>query len=133
MKNFEEYFINEKLSDELSDNIDNEYKSLKKGILELIEKTIDEPEKMLNVQNFIDKYIEGEETLNDFSDNESDIYEFYLKHQIDIDSLLSDEDFFDKNPSESNIYSLYDYLIEGTKESVNSCMKLIYDEVFKVD
>jgi len=136
MKNFNEYFkMNENLYDELSDNMSSEHKSLKKGILELIEKTVEDSTKLLNVQNFIDEYLEedNESTIKDFDENDSDVYEFYLKYQVDIDSILSDNDFYDESPSELNIYSLYDYMIEGTKKSVKLCLKDIYEEVFKVD
>jgi hypothetical protein len=41
MKNFEDYFsLNEDLNDELKDKLSSDYKSLKKGVLELIENTI---------------------------------------------------------------------------------------------
>jgi len=132
MKNFIEYF-NENLNSELKDKLDNDYKSLKKGILELIEKTVDEPEKLLNVQNYMDEYNNDEDTvLEDFVEN-SDIYDFYLKYQSDIDELLTDEEFFDKYPSELNIYSLYDYVIEGTKESVRILIKNMYDDLFNIE
>lgn len=130
MKNFTEYFkLNEDLDSELRDKL-SEYKSLKRGLLDLIEKTVDEPEKLLNVQNYMDEYIEDDDVvLEDFVEN-SDIYDFYLKYQSDIDSLLSDDDFFDKYPSELNVYSLYDYVIEGTKEAVKKCFKDMYEELF---
>lgn len=133
MRNFNEYFqINENLEEKLDDKLTNDYKSLKKGLLELVEKTIDEPEKLLNVQNYIDDYINDDDIiLNDFVEN-SDIYDFYLKYQTDIDSLLSDNDFFDKTPVELNIFSLYDYVINGTKESVKICFELIYDDLFNL-
>ena len=133
MRNFTEYFkMNEDLDGELRDKLSSDYKSLKRGILELVEKTVEDSEKLLNVQNYMDDYIEDEDTiLDDFVEN-SDIYDFYLKYQSDIDSLLSEEEFFDKYPSEINVYSLYDYTIEGTKESVKLCMKDMYDELFGI-
>lgn len=133
MRNFTEYFrMNEDLDSELRDKLSSDYRSLKRGLLELIEKTVEEPEKLLNVQNYMDEYIEDADTvLEEFVEN-SDIYDFYLKYQSDIDSLLSDEEFFDKYPSELNVYSLYDYLIEGTKEAVKLCVKDMYDELFGI-
>ncbi|MCB1713047.1 MAG: hypothetical protein KDH96_11395, partial [Candidatus Riesia sp.] len=125
--------LNEDLDSELRDKLSSDFKSLKRGILELIEDTVEESEKLLNVQNFIDEYLEDDDTVLEGFVESSDIYEFYLKYQSDIDTLLSEEDFYDKSPAELNTYSLYDYVIEGTKEAVNLCMKDIYDDVFKVD
>lgn len=133
MRNFTEYFkMNEDLDSELRDKLSNEYKSLKRGILELVEKTVEGSEKLLNVQNYMDEYVEDEDTILDEFVENSDVYDFYLKYQSDIDSLLSDDEFFDKYPSEINVYSLYDYVIEGTKEAVKSCMKDMYDELFGI-
>jgi len=133
MRNFTEYFkINEDLDSELRDKLSGDYKSLKRGIIDLVEKTVEGSEKLLNVQNYMDDYIEDEDTILDEFVENSDIYDFYLKYQSDIDSLLSDEEFFDKYPSEINVYSLYDYMIEGTKEAVKLCMKDMYDELFGI-
>lgn len=133
MKNFTEYFkMNEDLDSELRDKLSNDYKSLKRGILGLVEKTVEGSEKLLNVQNYMDEYVEDDDTILDEFVENSDIYDFYLKYQSDIDSLLSDDDFFEKYPSEINVYSLYDYVIEGTKEAVKSCMKDMYDELFGI-
>jgi hypothetical protein len=134
MKNFTQYFkMNEDLDSELRDKISSDYKSLKRGILELIEKTVDEPEKLINVQNFMNDYIDDEDLiLEEFVEN-NDIYDFYLKYQSDIDSILSDNDYYDKSPSELSVFSLYDYVIEGTKESVKMCIEEMYDELFSID
>lgn len=134
MKNFEQYFkLTENLDSELKDKLSDEYKSLKRGILNLLEDTVEDSEKLLNVQNFMDEYIEDEDkVLEGFVEN-SDIYDFYLKYQSDVDSLLSDDEFFDKYPSELNVYSLYDYMIEGTKVAVRKCMKDMYDDLFKIE
>ena len=51
--------------------------------------------------------------------NKSDIYDFYLKYQDEVDKILSDGDFYKKSPEEMSIFSLYEYVITGTKEAVN--------------
>jgi hypothetical protein len=140
MKKFDEFFrLNEKLSDELENKLESDYLSLKKGVLELVENSVDEPEKLLNVQNFIhdyvkyydnDKYYNDEDTILEGFIEESDIYEFYLKYQTDIDELLTDKEFFDEMPSKLNVYGLYDYLIEGTKKAVLYAMEIIYKDLF---
>jgi len=133
MKNFIEYFrINEDLYSELKNKLSNDYNSLKRGVLDLIENTVDDPEKLLNVQNYMDGYNNEEDIiLDDFVEN-SDIYSFYLKYQSDIDSILSDNEYFDVASSELNVYSLYDYLIEGTKKSVKIIINDMYDELFSI-
>lgn len=127
-------FLNEDLSDELSQKLFNDYVSLKRGILDLVEKTVDNPTELINVQNFISDYIneDTEETIIEFVED-AEIYDFYLKYQIDIDEILDKEvDFFSKNPKEEGIFSLYDYVIIGTKEAVKLALEKIYKEVFEV-
>lgn len=134
MKNFIEYFnVNENLDSELRDKLSSDYKSLKRGLLDLIEKTVDESDKLLNVQNYMDDYTNDEDlVLDEFVEN-SEIYDFYLKYQTDIDSILTDNEYFENPPGENNIFSLYDYVIEGTKESVKICFKEMYDELFEIN
>jgi len=133
MRNWNDFFnVSENLDSELRDKLDSNYKSLKRGILTLIDKSVEDPEKLLNVQNYMDKYIDDDDViLEDFVEN-SDIYDFYLKYQTDVDSILSDNDYFEKTPLELNIFSLFDYTIEGTKESVKICIKDMYDNLFEV-
>ena len=50
--------------------------------------------------------------------NDSDIWDFYIKYKDNIDELLNKDGFYEKSPEELNIFSLYDYIIEGTKEAV---------------
>ena len=133
MKNFNQYFkLNEDLDSDLRDKL-SDYKSLKRGILDLIEKTVEESEKLINVQNYMKDYEDDEDIiLEDFVEN-NDIYDFYLKYQTDIDSILSDNDFYDKSPSELSVFSLYDYVINGTKEAVKICIQDMYDDLFSLE
>ena len=41
-------------------------------------------------------------------------------------------EYFDVASSELNVYSLYDYLIEGTKKSVKIIINDMYDELFSI-
>lgn len=50
--------------------------------------------------------------------HDSELYDFYLKYGEEIDEMLSKTDFFEKIPDSMNVYSLYDYVIVGTKEAV---------------
>jgi len=133
MKNWNDYFnVNENLDGELKDKLNSDYKSIKRGLLSLIEKSVENSDKLLNVQNYMDSYINDEDViLEDFVEN-SDIYDFYLKYQTDVDSLLSDNEYYEKTPVELNIFSLFDYVIDGTKESVKICIKSMYDDLFEM-
>jgi hypothetical protein len=132
LKNFDEY-LNENLESDIleTNKLTDDYKSLKKGIIELLDNTVEDSDKLLNVQNYMDSYINSEDEILEGFIETSDIYDFYLKYQNDIDELLTDEEFFDEYPTEYNIYSLYDYLIEGTKKSVKICMEKMYNELFE--
>ena len=56
--------------------------------------------------------------------NDSDIYDFYLKHRNSVDEILNDIKFYDEIPSEMNVFGLYDYIIIGTMKSVQELVKL---------
>jgi hypothetical protein len=60
--------------------------------------------------------------------NDSDVYEFYLKYRNDIDELLSKIKFYDDIPSEMSSFSLYDYVIKGTKKAIGELVSMIKDE-----
>jgi len=57
--------------------------------------------------------------------NDSDVYDFYLMWRSDIDDILSAVNFFDEVPSENQVYSLYDYIIRGTRQAVTELMSLM--------
>lgn len=121
-----------KLNEDISafeEKITGKYKSLKRGILELIDGTINSSE-LVNYQNFINKYIEDPDTVIENFVEDSDVFNFYLKYKGDIDELLADKEFFDKSARENDIFSLYDYIIVGTRESVFDGMEILQDEIF---
>ena len=127
MKKFSK--LNEDISS-FEEKITGKYKSLKRGIIELIDGVINSSE-LVNYQNFMNKYLDGsnsEEIEGFIEDN--DIFDFYLKYKGDIDELLLDEDFFDETPRSNDVYSLYDYIIVGTKFATVECMKIVQDEIF---
>ena len=127
-RNFLE-FLNEDLS-ELQSKVSGKYQTLKRGTLELIHNTINSDE-LVDVQNFISEYADSQEskTLEGFIE-ESDIFEFYLKHKGDIDELMTDKNFFDEPPKDNEIFSLYDFVIVGTKKAVIDVLKELEKELF---
>ena len=124
-------FLYEDLDDKVSDKLEEKYISLKRGILVLLENSIDDTTELVNVQNFMNDFMQSEEknTLIGFVDN-ADIFDFYLKYQSNIDEVCNDKQYFDKVPKDNNIFSLYDYIIDGSKFAVNEVMSIIMGEIF---
>ena len=129
----EEYkdFLYETLEEKFKDKLSEQYISLKKGILDLLEKTDIKKDELVNVQNFMNSYIkEPDKTVLAGFIEQADIFNFYLKHQSNIDEICSDDKYFDQAPSKNGIFSLYDIVINGTKFSVSKCMELMLKELF---
>jgi hypothetical protein len=124
-------YLYESLEDKIKDKLSTNYSSLKGGILSLIEKSVNDSDKLVEVQNFIGDYIKNPNSGNliDFVED-NDIFDFYLKYQVDIDQLCQDKKYFDEKPSTKNIFSLYTYIIEGCKFAVIEGMKLLQTEIF---
>jgi len=123
--NFSKY-LNENLDLENTDEIDiDKYSDIKEEIIEMIKSAINSTdEKVFN--DFVDAAIKNpEETQIEGLINDSEIYEFYLKFRNDIDSILSDINFYDEIPSDIKVFSLYDYIIQGTKKSVSEVISMI--------
>lgn len=117
--------INESLADELSPKLTDKFKELKEVLIDLIEKSLNTSD-LNTFQDFIEAYIKNsEETQIEGLINDSDIYEFYLKYRNDIDEILSEVNFYDKKPSDLNVFGVYDYIIKSTKEAVTEIVKMI--------
>lgn len=122
-------FIFESLQEQLKNKINEPYSSLKRGILDLLDKTLRDNTNLVDVQNLIHNYIEDPDKniINGFVDD-SEQFDFYLKYQGDIDAICSETDFFTKD---HNVFSLYKYVIEGTKHGVTEALKIMENELFK--
>ena len=139
MKRIEKYysFLNEALNfDDFKSKLADENIELKKDLLDLIKETLEETKPEINaidVQDFISDYIASGKDSNmiDKLIADNDIFNFYLKHQAEIDELLNVNEYLDKSPKENDVYSLYDVVIDGTKEAILSSMKKIKKEIFK--
>lgn len=134
MKKFtQEYkdFMFESLNDKVGNKLTQDYNSLKTNILLLLDNSIKDTTELINVQNFINSYIENPEksTLIGLVDD-ADIFDFYLKTMADTDKLCNDKNYFDESPKSKNIFSLYDCVIKGTKFAVLEAMKIIQKELF---
>lgn len=115
------------ISEDVDDNISSdggEYKELKDEIKKMVEKTVENNGG--EYQSFIDSYSTSPEDYQiEGLINDSDIYDFYLKYRNEIDELLNDIKFFDEVPSENNSYSLYEYVINGTKRTVDEIIEIL--------
>lgn len=126
--NFYNYIKEDKEEDDIksTDTWDaNEYEDLQEEISEMIKKSLkSEDEKVFN--DFIESSIkEPEDVQIEGLINDSDIYEFYLKWRNEIDDVLSDINYYDEVPSENKVFSLYDYIIQGTKKSVSEIILML--------
>lgn len=110
LKEAEEVKIDTKLHDEL---------------LEMIKKSLNTNDAK-TVNDFIGAYkLDSEKNQIEGLINDADVYDFYLKFMDEIDEILSKANFFEKTPKELNAFSLYNYIVKGTKEAV----KLIIDNL----
>lgn len=130
MKTFKEIIpeepINEAFQDEIEPKLSNKYMSLKRGILELLDRELNGD--ITKLQNYIDNFVdpESEEVLDGFVED-ADIFDFYLKYQADIDQILLDHKYYDDLPE---VESLYDYVIDGTFDAVVYCMEEMKEELY---
>ena len=124
-------FLHENLEDKFKDKIGEEYNSLKRGILLLVEDSVENTEELVDVQNFINKSSEDLENnpLIGFVDD-GDIFDFYLKYQAEIDEICNNNGWFNKTGTEENVFSLYQYVINGSKFGITQCLKILEKELF---
>jgi hypothetical protein len=124
-------FLYENLEDKFKEKISEQYSSLKRGILLLLEDSVENTEELIDVQNYINKSSEDLETnqLVGFIDD-GDIFDFYLKYQADIDEVCNNNNWFTRTASDENIFSLYQYIINGSKFAVKQCLKILEKELF---
>lgn len=121
IKKFNEYIKEDVDSDEITVD-DNKYSDIKEDIKEMIESTIENNGG--EYQTFVNSYKRSPEDYKiEGLINDSDIYEFYLKHRNDIDELLNDIKFFDELPTDNNAFGLYEYTIKGTERCVVELVK----------
>ena len=100
----------------------NKYTEVKEDLKSMIEKTIENSGG--EFKSFVESFLKTPEDVKiEGLINDSDVYDFYLKWRNDIDECLNDVKFFDESPSESSVFGLYDYIIKGTKRSLEEFLK----------
>ena len=91
---------------------------LKEELLEMVKKSLNTSDAK-TVNDFIEAYKEdSDKNQIEGLVNDADVYDFYLKFMDEIDEILSESNFFEKTPKELNTFSLYTYLVAGTKNAV---------------
>jgi hypothetical protein len=106
-----------------SDNPGGDYSDIRDDLREMVEKSLKTSDKE-TIKDFISAFVRNpEETQIEGLINDSDVYDFYLKYRNDIDEILSKVNFYDEVPSEMSCFSLYDYVIRGTKKSVEEIVR----------
>jgi hypothetical protein len=107
---------------EIESGADAQYDEVLEEIKQYINSTIDNAGG--EYQTFISSYIkEPDEFEIEGLINDSDIYDFYLKHRNQIDEILNSIEFYQTPPEESNIFGLYDFVIQGTLKAVLEFIK----------
>ena len=130
-------FLVERLDySDIEDRLDAEYNELKVEIVKMIEDSLKgatETVNMIDIENFISDYISSGKDANmiDGLIEDNDIFNFYLKHQSSIDELLNDSGYMGESPTTNNVFSLYDVVIDGTKDSILVILNRLSDELFE--
>ena len=122
-------FINEDLKTDITSKLGDENRDMKEYLIEKIIKSLNTDDEKV-FKEFLSAYIkDSEKNQIEGLINDSDIYEFYLSNRNDIDALLSKINFYEEVPSEMNSFSLYDYVVKGTKKAISEIIVELKDDL----
>lgn len=129
-------YIAEKMDfNSLESKMDPSYIELKKGLIEMIKTTLQATKEanltMIDVEDFISDYVSSGKDSNTIDKliEDNDIFNFYLKFQSDVDELLNDKKYMTESPHSHNVFSLYDVVIDGTKQAILESLQIIQKEI----
>ena len=123
MKKYHQFIKEDVESDLSTEETKNQFSDMKSEIDEMIEKSLKTSD-LKTKEDFIKSYNKNpDESQIEGLINDSDVYDFYLKWRNYIDEMLSKINFYDEIPSEIGSFSLYDYVIKGTKKAVLETIK----------
>jgi hypothetical protein len=137
IEKFNNYIVEKIDLDDIKERIGDKYSELKSGLIELIEDSLksssNDNVNMIDIENFISDYISSgkDASMIDGVIEDNDLFNFYLKYQSDIDELLNNSKYMSNSPKHNNVYSLYDVVIDGTKEAILEALKMIKKDLFK--
>lgn len=112
--------INENIASKL--NINPELEELQNDLIKIIDDNVTTDNTDLGLK-LIQSFIEDIDTTIIGLINDSDVFDFYIKHRNQIDSTLSDNNHFNIPPSDLGTNSIYDYIIKSTKISIQENFK----------
>jgi hypothetical protein len=116
-------FVFEQVQEEVKDP--SMYTDLQEDLKEMIEKSLNTSDQKTS-EDFIEAYLrDSEKNQIEGLINDSDIYEFYLKYRNNIDQILSEINFYEEKPSDMDSFSLYDYIIVGTKKAIKEVLNMM--------
>jgi hypothetical protein len=123
LKYFNQFIFEQAEESEVKDP--SMYTDLQDDLKEMIEKSLKTSDQKTS-EDFIDAYLrDSEKTQIEGLINDSDIYEFYLKYRNNIDEILSEINFYGEKPSDMDSFSLYDYIIVGTKKAIKEVLTML--------
>lgn len=134
LKKYDDFLFEALDMEDIKLKLKGNYIELKKDLIDLIEETLkgskNDTFNMIDFDNFLNDYIASgkESRMIDFLVEDNDIFNFYLKNQSDIDHLLNETRYMDETPKSNDVYSLYDFIIDGTKQAVLKTIENIKKE-----
>jgi hypothetical protein len=123
MDNVKRYlqFIKEADDSEITKKSDSNYDNIKEDVKKKIEDTVKNSGG--EFKSFIEKYIS---TPTDVAIegliSDDQIYDFWRTYENEIDSLLNDAKYFEKQPKAIGVYK---YVIDSTKEAIELIVKML--------
>ena len=79
---------------------------------------------------FVDKFAKDPESVQiEGLISDDQIYDFWLKHENDIDEFLNSVGFFEKSPVSMNVIGVYKYVVSSAREAINLVVGMLRDEI----
>jgi pectate lyase len=125
-------FINEDLVTDLSVKLSDNNKDIKEDLVKMIQKSVNSDDLGVFTEKLDSIIKDPKESTIEGLMQDADIYEFYLKYRNELDEILATDKFFEKIQDfqkEYNCISLYDFVVKGTLEAVQSLVKSIKEEL----
>ena len=135
VQRFSNYIVEKMDFNDIESKMNDSYIELKKGLIEMIKLTLQATKEanltIIDVEDFITDYISTGKDSNTIDKliEDNDIFNFYLKYQSDVDELLNDKEYMSESPRSHDVFSLYDVVIDGTKQSILESLKIIQKEI----
>jgi hypothetical protein len=105
----------------------SEYQELIDAVNELVRKTVEQTGG--DYKQLLDNYIQNPEDVNiEGLINDSDIYDFYIKHRTEIDALLNTLGFYGETPESIGSFGLYDLVVTGTRRAIDEVVRMLMEE-----